>query len=164
MSYLDSHMDVTVGQTSGQSSAPVKTQTTSYQCLIVSASQSRREMLLEAATQGGWDTVVCSDSAQARSEITRTGFRLAIVDLEGFSGPTVDDFRAVCQQLISDGEQVLTAICGHEGDVKEEIWARQLGVWLYLPGVNEGDDLASLCGEARTIVKQIALSKEGVRQ
>jgi hypothetical protein len=47
-------------------------------------------------------------------------------------------------------------ICGNEGRPQEEIWARQLGAWLYLPGVVESDDVAMLCGEARQIAEQLA--------
>jgi len=42
-------------------------------------------------------------------------------------------------------------ICGSADSVDEELWARQLGVWLYLPGVTEGDSLTSLCIEARRL-------------
>jgi hypothetical protein len=42
-------------------------------------------------------------------------------------------------------------ICGSEDNVDEELWARQLGAWLYLPGVTDGDSLTSLCVEARRL-------------
>ena len=46
---------------------------------------------------------------------------------------------------------MLLVICGSEDNVDEELWARQLGAWLYLPGVCDGDSLTSLCVEARRL-------------
>ena len=36
----------------------------------------------------------------------------------------------------------------------EEIWARQLGVWLYLPGVVDDSDLSSLFEEGRAVASR----------
>ncbi len=36
-----------------------------------------------------------------------------------------------------------------------EIWSRQLGVWMYLPGVDDESDIAMLCGEARNAVEKL---------
>jgi hypothetical protein len=38
----------------------------------------------------------------------------------------------------------------------EEIWARQLGAWMYLPGVNDHSDVAMLCGEARNAAEKLS--------
>ena len=42
-------------------------------------------------------------------------------------------------------------VCGSEDSVDEELWARQLGAWVYLPGVSSGDALMSLFAEARRV-------------
>ena len=53
-------------------------------------------------------------------------------------------------QLLAEMQGLLLVICGHDGDVEEEIWARQLGVWLYVPGLSNAssEDLALLCQQA----------------
>jgi hypothetical protein len=36
-----------------------------------------------------------------------------------------------------------------------EVWSRQLGVWMYLPGVDSESDLALVYSEARGIVEKL---------
>jgi hypothetical protein len=45
----------------------------------------------------------------------------------------------------------LLVVCGSEDSVDEEMWARQLGAWVYLPGVSGADALMSLFAEARRV-------------
>ena len=110
--------------------------------------------------EGGWDTVVFSDAENALTEFHRARFQLAFVDLDGFDATPEDSFRDLCQQLAAAGGNLLLAVCGREGDGLEEIWARQLGVWLYLPGVTEGGGVAELCDEARGVVEQLKQAEE----
>jgi hypothetical protein len=76
--------------------------------------------------------------------------QLAFVDLEGEQGA---GFQALVRQL-ADQRQVLLVVCGHEQDGTEEVWARQLGVWFYLPGTCESSTIGLLCRDARSIVSQ----------
>jgi hypothetical protein len=46
-------------------------------------------------------------------------------------------------------------VCGNEGRIEEEMWVRQAGAWLYLPGVTESSNFALLCGEARQIAQRL---------
>jgi len=48
----------------------------------------------------------------------------------------------------------LLAICGSDDNVDEELWARPLGAWVYLPGVTSGDALVSLVTEARRLAER----------
>jgi hypothetical protein len=123
-----------------------------FQCLIVSAERRRGEMLERAACEGGWKTCVCGDVPSALTHVSRSFVHLAVVDLEG-QDPCV--FRPVLERLTSQSG-VLLIVCGNEGDVQEELWIRQLGAWLYLPGVEETSNLALLCGEARQIAERLA--------
>ena len=52
--------------------------------------------------------------------------------------------------------QRLLIVCGTEGNPLEEIWAWQLGVWLYLAGVDLNCDVESLCSEARQVTNKLA--------
>ncbi len=123
-----------------------------FQCLIVSADRDRAEMLKRAATEGGWKTIVCPDAQTALAHVSRSFVHLVVVDLEGQDLPS---FRAVLVQLTSLSGALLI-VCGKEGDVEEEICVRQLGAWMYLPGVVETSNLALLCGEARQIAERLA--------
>jgi DNA-binding NtrC family response regulator len=119
-------------------------------CLIVSTCPAKRELLALAASEAGWETIVCQDGASARVTVERVRFQMAWVDLESPTSPS--EFRELCRS-ISALPQVLQVICGHVDDVKEEIWARQLGVWLYLPGVSleHADELVMLCEQAQLV-------------
>ncbi|NIL99064.1 MAG: hypothetical protein GTO53_13870, partial [Planctomycetales bacterium] len=55
---------------------------------------------------------------------------------------------------------VLVALCGNEGNALEEIWARELGVWLYLPGVVDDSDLSSLLEAGQQVAARRALASE----
>jgi len=76
--------------------------------------------------------------------------QLAFVDLEGEQGA---GFQTLVRQL-ADQRQVLLVVCGHDEDGTEEVWARQLGVWFYLPGICELNTIGLLCRDARSIVSQ----------
>lgn len=153
MNRADINSTIPFGQVNATPAVRVKPSTSMLQCLIVSAVEGRRVMLQRAASEGGWNTVVCADMHTALSEFHQTRFRLVLVDLEG--SEAADNFAELSEQLASQSSNMLVAVCGHDGDAMEEIWARQLGVWLYLPGVTEGDDLSALCGEACGVAEQL---------
>ena len=123
-----------------------------FECLLASGDEPRREMLLKSVNAAGWETVVCTDPAGAWSALRREMFQMAVVDLQG-EQPVVD-FRELCEQLASQ-RNLLLMVCGNEANATEEIWARQLGAWLYLPGVSAGSDLETLCIEGRNIAQRI---------
>ena len=122
-----------------------------FQCLIVSADRERREMFERAAADGGWKTALCSDAPTALAYIHRSLVQLAIVDLES---PQAEVFRPVVEQF-TGASGLLLIVCGNEGEIEEEVWVRQLGAWLYLPGVVDGSNFALLCGEARQIAERL---------
>lgn len=147
---LGTHSRPPAGRLREELSAKTDVRSQLGKCLIVSASQSVCDTISLAANEAGWDTIVCSDELTALAAVRRVRFQLAWVDLE--SPQTPIGFRDLCQS-ISTLRRVLLVICGHASDVQEEIWARQLGIWLYLPGVSLGDatELALLCEQAQLI-------------
>ncbi|MDG2382837.1 MAG: hypothetical protein P8N76_14305 [Pirellulaceae bacterium] len=134
--------------------AAAQTKTTAAHCLVASTVQAKREFLSDAATQAGWDTVVCADAQNATTAARRAKFQMAWVDLD-HHGQTSSGFRELCQTLAATPSMLL-AVCGHERDPKEEIWARQLGVWLYLPGISidQVDEISLLCEQAQLITNR----------
>jgi len=104
--------------------------------------------------------VVFQDAEAARGAASRIRFRLAVVDLYRTHGTPPVGLRGLCELLAADGTALLV-ICGNDEDAVEEIWAHQLGAWLYLPGVEADSDLAMLCGQARTVVEKFEPSCNG---
>jgi ActR/RegA family two-component response regulator len=133
--------------------APVRPATKevgSFHCLVASAQTVRQRLLAQSAKQWGWETTVCSDPAEAQWTVARMCTQLAFVDLEGEEGA---GFQTLVRQL-ADQRQVLLVVCGNEQDGAEEVWARQLGVWFYLPGICDLNTVGLLCRDARSIVAQ----------
>ena len=122
-----------------------------FQCLIVSANPQRRELFQQSATESGWKSMLCGDVAAAMTTLNRSIVQLAIVDLEDqHAGP----FRLVVEH-IAGRSGLLLVVCGNEGNIDEEVWVRQQGAWLYLPGVPQGNNFTMLCGEARQIAERL---------
>jgi len=145
---------ITIPQGTLSTSDSSRTAVGLFQCLIVSNDPRRREMLMRSAREGGWNTIVAPDVVSARSLMRRYFVQLAIVDLEHTTSTEPEGFREVLEEL-SALSGLLLIVCGNEDEPLEEIWARQLGVWLYLPGVTAGEDVTMLCGEALQIAGQI---------
>lgn len=127
------------------------------QCLVVATRASRREELALAARDGGWATISCRDAQAARQCVQAMYLQLAVVDLSGPGGAIPDGMPELVEYLASVSD-LLLVVCGHEGRPHEELWVRQLGSWLYLPGLEDASELGSLCGEARDLVERMAAS------
>ncbi len=124
------------------------------ECLIVAHIDQRAGVLRQAAQDGGWEPLLCRDAETAAIYGARRRLRLAVVDLDGAPAQTLPRLRRLSELLTTPSEP-LVMLCGHENDPAEEIWARQLGVWLYLPAVNEHCDLAPLFRDALAIVQKM---------
>ena len=132
-----------------QRRAPVALHT----CLVVSNSAGRAQLWVRAAHEEMWATIVCTTADDAIRQSVRQRIDLALVDLQ--SAPDAQEvwLRKLVQQLAArDGP--LLAVCGKPDDTTGEVWSRQLGVWMYLPGVDGQSDIALLCSEARNILKK----------
>jgi hypothetical protein len=131
--------------------APVALQT----CLVVSTSARRAQLWVRAAHEEHWTTVVCSTADDAVRQSVRHRMDLALIDLQSASAAQERSLRNLVERLAArDGP--LVAVCGKPDDTQGEVWSRQLGVWMYLPGVDGQSDIALLCGEARNILKKLA--------
>jgi DNA-binding NtrC family response regulator len=129
------------------------TANSTLECLIVSPDTHRRESLSRAAVENGWTTVVCGDADTARHRAGRIAVKLAIVDLERPSTAESAKLRQFTAELAQAGGPLLV-VCGAEGDAKQEVWARQLGAWLYLPGVAVDEAMAILSEQARFLIEK----------
>jgi hypothetical protein len=129
-------------------------------CLIVSGSGARRSRFAAAAELAGWTECSTPETSAEVGQTIDGDYQLVIVDLAAPLGARVNDTVELAEEFAARPGTLLV-ICGSEDNVDEELWARQLGAWLYLPGVADGDSLTSLCVEARRIREGAAFA--GVR-
>jgi hypothetical protein len=123
-------------------------------CLVVSALPQRSQILVRAAHEEHWATIVCRGAEEAARQAVRNRIQLALVDMQVVPRGEERALRTLVEQLTSrDGP--LVAVCGNPNDAMGELWSRQLGVWMYLPGVDSESDLALVCSEARSIVEKL---------
>lgn len=127
------------------------------ECLIVSPRARERDLLSRAATSSGWASVVCSDADTARHIAGRIIVKLAFIDLENASADSSAGLQELAAELTRLGCPLLV-VCGSDGNRQQEIWARQLGAWLYLPGMAGEEEMTQLCEEARNVVERAAVS------
>jgi hypothetical protein len=122
-------------------------------CLVVSGDESLRHRLDTMADLAGWsacDTPV--DAADLRSVIDGD-YHLVIVDIARPVGERVNDTVEIAEEF-AGRPGTLVVVCGSGESVDEELWARQLGAWVYLPGVSGGDALMSLFAEAGRVAER----------
>ena len=148
-------------QDDGVSSLQRKAETGTLHCLVSSASKTRRNLISDAASGVGWETIICPSADIALGEFKRNRVHFAMVDLDDH-GETPTGARELVQTLAQDPSQILVGVCGHEANPEEEIWVRQLGIWLYLPGVTTSTEIALLCEHAMQIVTERGLGEEAV--
>jgi hypothetical protein len=126
------------------------------QCLALAVDSRRRQELAAAAREAGWLALECDDAPSALLCLQRMLVGLALVDLDQATDDERQEIRSAIEVLASQSS-LLIVLCGQENQPQEEIWARQLGVWLYLPGVKDGTELSGLCSEARPLAERLAI-------
>lgn len=127
-------------------------QAATQRCLVVSADPKRREMLAGFAAQGGWDAEGCPSAEEGWLLAGQADFGLCLVDLQD-----TDDIQSAALREVSEHlqhRQAMVVVCGNMGDPREELWARQMGAWMYLPGVSEGCTVASICETAAEVIER----------
>lgn len=128
---------------------------TLHTCLVVSALARRAQLWVRAAHEEHWATIVCTTADDAIRQSVRHRVDLALVDLQSALREQELRLRKLVEQLAAKHGPLL-AVCGNPDDVTGEVWSRQLGVWMYLPGVDSHSDIALLCAEARNILKKLS--------
>jgi hypothetical protein len=122
----------------------------SLKSLVVSGDAGLRGRLHTMSELGGFTGCeVPADAADLRAAVDGE-FQLVIVDISRPLGDRVNDSIEIAEEFAARPGTLLV-VCGSEDSVDEELWARQLGAWVYLPGVSNGDALMSLFAEARRV-------------
>ncbi|MCO6042813.1 hypothetical protein NG895_02730 [Aeoliella sp. ICT_H6.2] len=126
-------------------------------CLVVTADSGHATLLESSAGEEGWSVDVCECSLQALRLAFRLKFQLAVIDLQSVTDDEAS--RNDLEQLARDLAQnhvPLLVINGDPDNPLGEFAARQLGVWVYLPGLGEDVGLESMFREARLATEKLA--------
>lgn len=119
-------------------------------CLVVTGDSTRRQLIEASAGQAGWLECVAPRNSDDLCRAIDRDFQLVIVDVASPLGDRVADTLEIAGEMVTR-PGTLVVVCGSEDSIDEELWARQLGAWLYLPGVCDGSSLTILCTEARRL-------------
>ena len=119
-------------------------------CLVVSGDSGFRSRLEAVSELSGGASCEAPVDFVGMSDAIDADYQLVIVDIARPLGDRVNDAVEIAEEFASRAGTLLV-VCGSEDSVEEELWARQLGAWVYLPGVSSGDALVSLFAEARRV-------------
>jgi len=118
------------------------------QCLVVSWSDKRGELLRSVAENESWQAAVCEDVQEFLRSVFQLDVPLTIVDLPPRGAASYGQLREMATQACSLNRSLLV-VCGAGNDRDEEMWARQLGAWAYLPEATDISGLRMVFAEAR---------------
>lgn len=127
-------------------------------CLVVSADSLKRMMFGQSAERCGWQQIVCADVASALDHLDSASVGMVLIDMASVGESSLEACRWLVERL-AERKDVLTVVCGRTSDSEEEVWARQLGVWMYLPGVAPESDLDPMLVAGREISVRMHQSK-----
>jgi hypothetical protein len=119
-------------------------------CLVLSGDRGLRNRLDAVTELSGWSACDAPEDAADLQSVVDGDYQLVIVDVAHPLGDRVNNTVEIAEEFASR-RGTLLVVCGSEESVDEELWARQLGAWVYLPGVSGGDALVSLFTEARRL-------------
>jgi hypothetical protein len=129
-------------------------------CLVVSGHGGLRKRLDAVSDLSGWSGCEAPADAAELSAAVDSDYQLVVVDVANPLGERVSDSIEAAEEFASRPGTLLV-VCGAEESVDEEIWARQLGAWVYLPGATGGDALVSLFTEARRVAERRGVNRMG---
>ena len=119
-------------------------------CLVVTGNSRLRERLQAVAEIAEWAECVTPRESAELGTVSAADHRLVVIDIAEPCGDRVSDSIRLAEDFVAR-PGTLVVVCGSGESVDEELWARQLGTWLYLPGVSDGDSLVEAFLEARRL-------------
>jgi len=120
-------------------------------CLVLSWSEMRANGLRSAAENEQWRAIVCKDVDQFLRSVFQLNVPLTVVDLPHSDAAGYAKMRKAVTSACGASDSLLV-VCGTEREMAEEVWARQLGVWTYLPGASGLSGLELIFEEARQAI------------
>ncbi len=126
-------------------------------CLVLTWSDERLALLQSAAEVESWEVTTDLDPREFIRNLWREQGPLAFVDLPELGSTAYVSFQEAVTRSAEMGN-VLVIVCGQAGAFTEEIWARSLGVWAYLPGDNGVEGFKCLFRDARQALARQAMT------
>lgn len=125
-------------------------------CLVLTWSEGRADLLRSAARNESWQATVNIDVQEFLRNVFLLRVPLTFVDLPELKERAYSDWQGAAERA-KDLSDSLVVVCGFGRDPAEELWARQLGAWVYLPGDNGSAGLELVFGDARKAVANKSL-------
>jgi hypothetical protein len=125
-------------------------------CLVVTWSEHRAELLRSAACHESWQPTVNVDVREFLRNLFLLRVPLTFVDLPDAKAGGYALLQEAALRTVELSNS-LVVVCGLGGNPAEEVWARRLGAWAYLPGDNGLTGLEFVFGDARKAVANQAL-------
>lgn len=126
-------------------------------CLMLTWCDERTGLLRTAAEKESWNTTVNIDLQEFLRNLFRLRVPLTLIDLPSLKSNTYPSLQQAASHA-SEIEDSQVIVCGNEGHREEEIWARSLGVWAYLPGDSGQAGLEHLFSDARQALAKSAMT------
>lgn len=120
-------------------------------CLVLTWSLERGELLRSAAENELWKVTVRLDADEFVRDLFRLQFPLVFADLPVAKVTAYSLMRLAVGRAAGVGSSQIV-VCGQQGECAEEVWARSLGVWAYLPGDSGLHGLEHIFSEARKAI------------
>lgn len=133
-------------------------------CLVVTADSAHATLLESSAGEEGWSVDLCDCPLQAIRLAFRFPFHLAVVDLQSVADNETSrcDFEQLARDLAQNHVPLLV-INGDPNNPLGEFAARQLGVWVYLPGLGEDQGLEEMFREARLATEKLVRDSKSAK-
>ena len=122
-------------------------------CLVLSGNRGLRNRLDAVTELSGWSACDAPEDAADLQAVIDGDYQLVIVDVGHPLGDRVNDTVEIAEELASRPGTLLV-VCGSEESVDEELWARQMGAWAFLPSVTCGDALVAMFTDARRFAER----------
>jgi hypothetical protein len=122
-------------------------------CLVLSGNRGLRNRLDAVTELSGWTACDAPEDSADLQAVIDGDYQLVIVDLSRPLGDRVNDSIEIAEELASRPGTLLV-VCGSEESVDEELWARQVGAWAFLPSVTCGDALVAMFADARRFAER----------
>jgi hypothetical protein len=130
-------------------------------CLVLTWSDGRADLLRSAATNESWQATVNIDVSEFLRNVFLLRVPFTFVDMPDCQEQLYSAWQEAAERVAGMSDS-LVVICGLYGRSpaqrsSEELWARQLGAWAYLPGDSGLAGLELIFGDARKAVANKAL-------
>jgi hypothetical protein len=147
------------GTRHGVDAPPSPRVVTAWTALVCSVDDARRWRALHAAESAGWRVLGSETVAGALQLLERWRTQLAIVDLSATDERVKETLRLLAERIAEHREAsqgCLLMIVDDDTTGASELWARQIGAWLYLPEATLDEGITLLCDQALDVAHKLA--------